>query len=259
MFSSVVTFMKNFPNNKVKLLYIYDKFYKLITYNDKMGEQAIDKKYTDFIEKLLEQVGPLLPSDVNELQKSYLLKNIKKSAYLMAESIQDNEEFSSLEFDNQCFYIQVLVEWSFHKEIDLFRSGIPPKYWKIVMSKIWFAMWEVMYACVKNDAPENVVLSLVERFVNRTYNDAIENLKENDIIDEVTEIKAKEQSNIEKMAQEYRLEQTVNKSVKTMIKRTLLAIIISLVVSFLIIKFKTVGLVVILTLLIVYHLIPMNK
>ena len=36
------------------------------------------------------------------------------------------------------------------------------------MQKIWYTTWEVMYACVKNNAPESVVLSLVERFVNRS-------------------------------------------------------------------------------------------
>ena len=106
-----------------------------------------------------------------------------------------------------------MAEWSFHKEIDLFRSGIPAKYWKIVMQKIWFTMWEVMYACVKNDAPNEVILSLVERFVNRTYRDSVEELKESNLIDEETEEKAKEQSNIEKMANEIREERKISKRV----------------------------------------------
>ncbi len=118
-----------------------------------MEEQKLKKKYTDYIESLIEQVVPALPSDVNELQKDYLIKNMRLASVKMAQSIEDNEEFNSLDFDSQCFYIQIIAEWSFHKEIDLFRSGIPPKYWKVVMQKIWFAMWEVMFACVKNDAP----------------------------------------------------------------------------------------------------------
>lgn len=221
-----------------------------------MDEPVIDKKYTDFIESLIEQVTPLLPQDVNELQKSYLITNIRKSATLMATSIQENEDFSKLDFDNQCFYIQVIAEWSFHKEIDLFRSGIPARYWKGVMQKIWYAMWEVMYACVKNDAPETVVLSLVERFVNRTYNDAVEELKEKEVIDETVEEKAKEQSNIEKMAHEYRLEKQVNQKIKEIIKRFILALVIGAVVTFAILKFKIVGLASILTLLLVYHFMP---
>lgn len=224
-----------------------------------MEETVIDKKYTDFIENLIEQVTPLLPEDVNELQKSYLITNIRKSAMLMASSMPDNDEFSKLDFEQQCFYIQVLAEWSFHKEIDLFRSGIPARYWKGVMQKIWYAMWEVMYACVKNDAPETVVLSLVERFVNRTYNDAVEELKASDIIDETIEEQAKEQSNIKKMAEEIREVAKTKEKIKEFFKRLVLAIIIGSVVSVAIIKFKTIGLAVILTILLVYHFMPTKK
>ena len=224
-----------------------------------MDNKAVNKKYTDFIEKMIAQIAPLLPPDVNELQKSYLITNIRKSATLMATSIKDNPEFDELSFDSQCFYIQVIAEWSFHKEIDLFRSGIPPKYWKLIMQKIWYSMWEVMYACVKNGAPEPVVLSLVERFVNRAYNDAVESLKETNVIDTVTELKAKEQSNIENMAQEYKIEQNVNRHIKLLIYRVIAAIVIAGIVSFFILKFKTTGLIIILTILIVYHLIPIRQ
>ena len=224
-----------------------------------MEEKQLKKKYTDYIENLIEQVVPALPSDVNELQKDYLIKNMRLASVKMAQSIEDNEEFNHLDFDSQCFYIQIIAEWSFHKEIDLFRSGIPPKYWKVVMQKIWYAMWEVMFACVKNDAPEPIVLSLVERFVNRTYYEAVEDLKESNLIDSVTEIQAKEQSNIRVMAEEYRMEARMKSYGRTIIKRILLAVIISVVVSLLIIKFKTVGLVTIITLVIVYILIPTRR
>lgn len=224
-----------------------------------MEETAIDKKYTDFIENLIEQVTPLLPEDVNELQKSYLITNIRKSAMLMASAMPDNDEFSKLDFEQQCFYIQVLAEWSFHKEIDLFRSGIPARYWKGVMQKIWYAMWEVMYACVKNDAPDTVVLSLVERFVNRTYNDAVDELKASNIIDETVEEQAKEQSNIKKMAEELKEVSKTKEKIKEFIKRILLAIFLGAIVSFAIIKFKTVGLATILTILLVYHFMPTKK
>lgn len=224
-----------------------------------MGEKEIDKKYIDFIENLIVQIEPLLPKDVNKLQEDYLVSNIRKSATLMASGIQDDEEFSSLDFEKQCFYIQVMAEWSFHKEIDLFRSGIPAKYWKVVMQKIWYAMWEVMYACVKNEAPETVVLSLVERFVNRSYRDAVEELKENQIIDEKTEEKAKEQSNIKIMAQEVKEAQVINQRVKNIIRYFVLAIVISIIVSLLILKLKTYGLIIILTLLVLYHIFPYKK
>lgn len=227
-----------------------------------MDEKSLDSKYTEFIDGLIDQVAPLLPEDVNELQKSYLTANMKKSAVLLAESMQDTEEFKVLDFEKQGFYIQVMAEWSFHKEIDLFRSGIPAKYWKVVMQKIWYAMWEVMYACVKNDAPETVVLSLVERFVNRTYNDAVEELKKSAVIDEAVEEKAKEQSNINKMAQEIKANNEVNEikeRIRTILVRIVLAILISAVVTFVILKFKIIGLAVIMSVLVVYNLMPTGR
>ena len=224
-----------------------------------MDEKEIDKKYIDFIENLIGQIQPLLPKDVNKLQEDYLVSNIRKSAMLMASGIQDDEEFSRIDFEQQCFYIQIMAEWSFHKEIDLFRSGIPAKYWKVVMQKIWYAMWEVMYACVKNEAPETVVLSLVERFVNRTYRDAVEELKENEIIDEKTEEKAKEQSNIKIMAQEVQEVRAINQKVNNIVRYLGLGIIISILVSFLILKFKIYGVIVILTLLVYYNVFSSKR
>ena len=224
-----------------------------------MDEKEIDKKYIDFIENLIGQIQPLLPKDVNKLQEDYLVSNIRKSAMLMASGIQDDEEFSRIDFEQQCFYIQIMAEWSFHKEIDLFRSGIPAKYWKVVMQKIWYAMWEVMYACVKNEAPETVVLSLVERFVNRTYRDAVEELKENEIIDEKTEEKAKEQSNIKIMAQEVQEVRAINQKVKNIVRYLGLGIITSILVSFLILKFKIYGVIVILTLLVYYNVFSSKR
>lgn len=224
-----------------------------------MDEKEIDKKYIDFIENLIGQIQPLLPKDVNKLQEDYLVSNIRKSAMLMASGIQDDEEFNRIDFEQQCFYIQIMAEWSFHKEIDLFRSGIPAKYWKVVMQKIWYAMWEVMYACVKNEAPETVVLSLVERFVNRTYRDAVEELKENEIIDEKTEEKAKEQSNIKIMAQEVQEVRAINQKVKNIVRYLGLGIIISILVSFLILKFKIYGVIVILTLLVYYNVFSFKR
>ena len=224
-----------------------------------MEEKVIDQKYTDFIDELIEKVSALLPSDVNELQKSYLITNMRKSATLMATSIQEEEAFANLDFDEQCFYIQIITEWSFHKEIDLFRSGIPAKYWKVVMQKIWYTMWEVMYACVRNDAPHEVTLPLVERFVNRTYIEAIDELKESQIIDDKIEEQAKEQSNIEIMARALQKTRLINKRIKEIIFYIILFIIISLIVSFVILKFQTKGVIAILTLLVVYHLFPVRK
>lgn len=219
---------------------------------------VINKQYKDFIESLIEQIIPMFPDDVNKLQQDYLIKNIKKSTTLLAHSMQNDTTFQTLEFPSQCLYIQIMAEWSFHKEIDLFRSGIPAKYWKVIMQKIWFTMWEVMYACTQNQAPEAVILNVIERYVNSTYQNAIEDLKMSNAIDEYTEEKAKEQSNIEIMAFEYLKQKQKNKMKRFWYLVTLL-IIISGVVSFLVLTFKIYGVIITLIIMVLYNFIAHER
>ena len=223
-----------------------------------MDTAELDKKYVDFIDDLVSQISPLLPKDVNKLQEGYLADNIKYCACQLAKSLQNEEVFQKLDFQTQCKYIQIMAEWSFHKEIDLFRSGISPKYWKIVMQKIWYTIWEVMFACVQNDAPDPVVLDLVERYVGRTYLDAIEELKNSNLIDQETEKNAKVQSNIQIMAEEYKSKKNLKK-LKTVINYILLFLVICIVVSCLILRFKTYGIIAVMCFLVVYNIIPLNK
>ncbi len=223
-----------------------------------MDEIAVEQKYADYIETLIVGIAPLLPDDVNKLQQDYLENNIRHSAMLLASSMQTDAVFSSLNFEQQCLYIQIMAEWSFHKEIDLFRSGIPAKYWKIVMQKIWYTIWEVMYACIQNEAPESIVLDIVKRYVNRTYNDAVEELKESNIIDDETEEKAKEQSNIELMAKEYKDKLKIRR-VKRIFRYAILFAIISGLVSFLVLHFKTTGIIIVLTFVVIYTIFPLSR
>ena len=219
---------------------------------------VVEQKYSDYIDTLIEQMKPLLPEDVNKLQQDYLVSNIKKSTTLLAHSMETDSTFKSLEFERQCIYIQIMAEWSFHKEIDLFRSGIPAKYWKVVMQKIWYTMWEVMYACIQNEAPDGVVLSVIERYVNRTYNDAVEDLKISNVIDDETEEKAKEQSNIEIMAYEY-LNQRRKKKYKRLIYHVGLLVIISCFVTAMVMLFKVYGVIAVLSLMFLYNIIAHER
>jgi hypothetical protein len=216
-----------------------------------MKETKVERKYLVYIDNLIKQISPELPEDVNELQKEYLINNIRRSTTLLARSMQEDKIFQTLDFFRQCTLIQIMAEWSFHKEIDLFRSGIPAKYWKIVMQKIWYTMWEVMYACVQNNATDNVILSVVERYVTRTYNDAVEDLKNSKAINEETEVNAKIQSNIEKMAKKYLKDRTKEK-ILYFIKMFFVFIIVCLLVTMIILRFKIYGVIAILIFMVIY-------
>lgn len=223
-----------------------------------MEEIQIEQKYINHIEALIAQMSPMLPADINKLQEDYLISNIRRSSMLLAGSMQEDKVFQSLDFEKQCVYIQIMAEWSFHKEIDLFRSGIPAKYWKIIMQKIWYTMWEVMYACIQNNAPDNVVLNIIERYVNRTYKDAVEELKDSNIISEETEEKAKEQSNIDIMAHEYIKEQR-KRRIKRYIRLFFMLLVVGVIVTVLVLNFKIYGVIAILTIMVGYNLVTSER
>ena len=228
-------------------------------YNVRMEDNVVvAQKYTEYIDFIIAELIPLMPQDVNKLQEDYLVSNIKKSTTLLAHSMETDSTFKSLDFERQCVYIQIMAEWYFHKEIDLFRSGIPAKYWKVVMQKIWYTMWEVMYACIQNEAPEGVVLSVIERYVNRTYKDAVEDLKISNVIDEQTEEKAKEQSNIEIMAYEY-INNNKKKRIKRILYHVLLLIGISCMVTCMVMFFKVYGVIAVLSLMFLYNIIAHER
>ena len=214
-----------------------------------MDEQALDKKYTDFIENLLSHVQELIPKDINKLQANYLKNNIEKSSRVLAQSMQNEPTFAKLNFKMQCTYLQIMAEWSFHKEIDLFRSGIPAKHWKPIMQKIWTTMWDVMHACVNNNATEEVLLDVIEKYVTKTYINSIEELKKSNIINKETEERAKEQSNIKVMAQQFIIYQKIIEWTKRGLFLLFLGVTIGLAVSFIVFKFKTIGVIAVLTIL----------
>lgn len=216
-----------------------------------MEETKVERKYVLYIENLIKQMCPEFPEDVNKLQQDYLIKNIRRSTTLLARSMQEDSVFQTLDFERQCTLIQIMAEWSFHKEIDLFRSGIPPKYWKLVMQKIWYTMWEVMYACVQNNAPDNVILSIVEKYVGRTYTDAVEDLKNTKAITEETEENAKVQSNIEKMAQKY-LQERKKEKINHYLKLLFAFFVIFIIVTVLVLTFKVYGIITVLSGMVIY-------
>ena len=43
-----------------------------------MDINAVSKKHKDYIEKLIVQITPLLPNDVNKLQEDYLISNLNQ-------------------------------------------------------------------------------------------------------------------------------------------------------------------------------------
>ena len=162
--------------------------------------------YKEFATSMAEQAKELVPKDLQDREKEYIVKTLGNFTLLAGEALYNDEQLN-LTAEQAVFVTQVIAEWSYHKSIDLIHSGILPQYWDSIMQKIAFTIFEVAKQAIIRKIPQDQLLQAVEHHVVRVYNSAIEELQKKGIIDEATKSRAESQSNIDAMAKQAQEEQ----------------------------------------------------
>ena len=154
-----------------------------------------------FAASMAEQAKELVPPDLQDREKEYIVKTLGNFTLLAGEALANDEQLN-LTSDQAIFITQVIAEWSFHKSIDLIHSGILPEYWDSIMQKIAFTIFEVAKQAVIRKIPQEQLLQAVEHHVIKVYNNCIEELQKKGVIDEEIKARAESQSNIDAMAKQ---------------------------------------------------------
>jgi len=162
--------------------------------------------YQEFAQNLTMQAQELVPQDFGDIEKQYVVNTLLNFSTLAGEAIYNDTE-SNFNADQAMMITQIIAEWSFHKSVDLIRSGIPQEFWDPVMQKIAFTIFEIAKQTFKQGLPQDQILQLIEHHVKKTYLDAIAELKDKGFIDEGLMNKASSQSNIDAMMQQMSEEQ----------------------------------------------------
>ncbi len=162
--------------------------------------------YKGFAASMSEQAKELVPKELEDREKEYIVKTLGNFTLLAGEALYNDQQLN-LNADQAVFITQIIAEWSFHKSIDLIHSGILPQYWDGIMQKIAFTIFEVAKQAVIRKIPQDQLLQAVEHHVIKVYNQSIEELQQKGVIDEDTKNKAESQSNIDAMAQQAQAEQ----------------------------------------------------
>lgn len=162
--------------------------------------------YKEFATSMAEQAKELVPADLQNHEKEYIVKTLGNFTLLAGEALYNDEQLK-LNAEQAVFITQIIAEWSFHKSIDLIHSGILPQYWDSIMQKIAFTIFEVAKQAVIRNIPQDQLLQAVEHHVVKVYKQSIEELQEKGVIDEETKNRAESQSNIDAMAQQAQAEQ----------------------------------------------------
>ena len=157
--------------------------------------------YKKFAEDLATQAQELIPAEFQDFHKQYVYNTIKNFSIMSAEAVCNDDKLN-FSAEQAMFLTQIIAEWSFHKSIDLVRSGILPDYWDAVMTKIAFTIFEIAKQTISQNVNQDEILKLVEHHVKKAYDSAIEDLLKRKIINEDIMNNALSQSNIDKMMAE---------------------------------------------------------
>lgn len=163
--------------------------------------------YKAFAQELASQADGLLPAEFLDFQKKYVISTINNFATLCGEAVY-NDDKSNFTLDQAMLITQIIAEWSFHKSVDIIKSGILPDYWDGIMQKIAFTIFEIAKQTITNGLPQDEILQIVEHHVKKSYETVLQELKDRDIIDENILDNALHQSNIDAMMEKMQ-EETV--------------------------------------------------
>ena len=167
---------------------------------------AKDFKYEEFAQNLAGQAQGLVPQDFNDEQKQYVINTLGNFSMMAGKALAEDPNLN-FNAEQSSYITQIIAEWSFHKAVDVIRSGIPRQYWDSVMQKIAYTIFEVAKQAFSQNLPNDQILELIEHHVKKTYVDALNELKEKEIIDENLLEFAASQSNMEVMAQQLQQQQ----------------------------------------------------
>ena len=162
--------------------------------------------YKAFAASMSEQAKELVPPELEDSEKEYIVKTLGNFTLLAGEALYNDTQMN-LTAEQAVFITQIIAEWSFHKSIDLIHSGILPQYWDGIMQKIAFTIFEVAKQAVIRKIPQDQLLQAVEHHVIKVYNSSIEELQKKGVIDEEIKNRAESQSNIDAMAKQAQEEQ----------------------------------------------------
>lgn len=164
-----------------------------------MATQNFD--YETFAQNLAAQAQDLVPADFNDVQKQYVINTLGNFSLLSGKALAEDPALNFNE-EQAITITQIIAEWSFHKSVDVIRSGIPQQYWDGVMQKIAYTIFEIAKQTFSQGLPHDKILELIEHHVKKSYLEAITELKNKGAIDDELMEYAASQSNMDKMAQE---------------------------------------------------------
>ena len=134
-----------------------------------------DFDYEKYAKDLKAQAENLLPEDLNDEAKNFLLDKMENYVKISAQALCNDSEadISAAQIQTVC---QIVAEWTFNKTVDLAHSKVPMDYWEPILQKIAYIIFEISKSH-PNSLGESEFFENIETQVQKGYTDCLNQLK----------------------------------------------------------------------------------
>lgn len=182
--------------------------------------------YKGFAKDLTKQAEGSMPQDIAAEHKKEFLERIYDFTYIAGEAFSNDETITNS--DTAKVLTQIISEWTFHKYVDLLRSGIPSMYHESILQKLGYVAFEMARESALGNLSQDEMLKLVEVQLKKAYEKACSHLLKNGQITSEIYDKAMKLSNIDSMSEKLYHNVKVVKNKFNTFKYTLAALAIAL-------------------------------
>lgn len=158
-----------------------------------------DFDHAEFAKNLAGQAEQVVPPGVSDEDRKFIVEVVYKFCHLAGEALNADAEIT-LDVVQASLITQFIGEWTFHKSIDLIKSGIDPNLREEILKKVAFTVFEIAKQAVLKRMPQEQIIPLVEHHVTTAFKEIIADLEAKNIIDAEAGKNVLNQSNIDEMA-----------------------------------------------------------
>lgn len=157
--------------------------------------------FKQFAKTLAEQAGQVIPAQIDESDKQYIVNIVFNFSYMAGEALFNDP---NLNFNAQQASVvtQFIGEWSFHKAIDLIKGGIDPQFRDAILQKIAFTVFEIGKQAILKEMTQDDMINIVEFHVKKAYAESLQELQKNGALSDEQYNNAVNCSNIDEMAKQ---------------------------------------------------------
>ena len=147
----------------------------------------------------MKEAYAIIPDNIAQEKKGLILNSIYDCLMLIVDKINNDKKY--LDDEQMQFLLQLIGEWTFHKNLDLIYADINKEVSLKILLKVAYENYKLFIALLEKDTNEDDVVIAIEEKVKETFVSSLEKYQNKGLITSDALLNAISQSNVKKMRQ----------------------------------------------------------